>query len=148
MKSSKNYIWIIILVVILIIAGGFYLMIGEKDNGEKTPSVPSPTPTPTPSIAVPSPSPTETEPELQTYNVEMRNMVYSPATLTIKKGETVTWTNYDKGTSHTVTSTTGNELGSEFLKTGESYSHTFEKEGKFVYYCIPHSGTHGEIIVK
>lgn len=94
------------------------------------------------------PAPTPPSQQSETYNVEIKNSLYSPKVLTIKNGDTVIWTNYDKTTTHTITSTSGKELSSKFLKYGENYTHTFNKEGKFFYYCIAHTSAHGEIIVE
>lgn len=118
----------------------------EIPNTNQNPSQPSPTPpqaNPTP----PEITPTPAQEQSQTHNIEI-NHGYSPKELTIKKGDTVIWTNVDTKTSHTITSTSGGELKSKFLKYGETYSHTFEKEGKFFYYCIPHDSEHGQVIVK
>ena len=45
-------------------------------------------------------------------NVEIINFAYQPSDITIKVGDTVTWTNKDS-VGHTVTSDDGNELDSE-----------------------------------
>jgi len=69
-------------------------------------------------------------------SVEISNFAFNPSTLKVKKGTTVIWTNKD-GTSHTVTSDT-NQFSSDFLGTGQSFRHTFDKTGSFQYHCQPH----------
>ncbi len=153
------------MIIILVIGAAFILL--TKNNVQEIPDVvPSDTQTnvdetppqisdETPSQIQDSGNISEANDSVQTsnvagakiHNIEIRNMAYSPATLTIKKGDTVIWVNYDKGTTHTVTSTRGNELSSSFLKIGENYTHTFNTTGKFVYYCIPHASSHGDVIV-
>jgi amicyanin len=73
-----------------------------------------------------------------TKTVEIMDYKYSPATLTVKVGDTVTWTNHDSA-PHDVTITEGPEkFKSPTLKKGESFSYTFEKAGKYSYYCSIH----------
>lgn len=80
-------------------------------------------------------------------NIEIKNFAFSPSTLTIKVGETVTWTNNDS-TSHTVTSDSGNELSSGSISPSQTYSHTFNTAGTFDYHCSIHSSMKGKIIVE
>lgn len=82
-----------------------------------------------------------------THNIEISGFSFQPATLTIKKGDTVKWTNQDS-TSHTVTSDSGSELDSELLSNEQSYSHTFNEAGTFDYYCTPHPSMKAKIIVE
>jgi amicyanin len=84
----------------------------------------------------------------QTANsIEIKNFAFSPSTLTIKTGETVTWTN-DDSTTHTITSDTGSELGSGSISTGQTYSHTFNTAGTFDYHCSIHTSMKGKVIVE
>jgi plastocyanin len=70
---------------------------------------------------------------------------YSPATLTIKVGRTVTWINQDIA-AHTVTSTTG-AFNSGNMKSGAVFSYTFTQPGNYSYYCTYHSWMKGSIMV-
>ena len=79
-----------------------------------------------------------------TVNIE--NFAFSPGTLTIKVGQTVTWTNKDS-TSHTVTSDSGNELISSTLSNSQTYTHTFNSVGTFNYHCSIHTSMKASIIV-
>lgn len=83
----------------------------------------------------------------QAYNIEIKGYAFNPSTLTIKAGDTVTWTNKDN-TQHTVTSDSGGELSSPYLSNGNSYQHTFTITGTFRYHCGPHPGMKGTIIVE
>ena len=82
-----------------------------------------------------------------TKEVEISGFAFSPATLTIKKGDTVKWTNQDS-TRHTVTSDSGSELDSQSLGNGQSYSHTFASAGTFNYHCALHPNMKAKIIVE
>ena len=82
-----------------------------------------------------------------TVTVEIKDFAFNPATITIKKGTTVTWTNQDSA-PHTVTSESGNELDSPTLSKGQSYSHTFNEVGTFSYYCTIHPRIKGNVVVE
>lgn len=78
--------------------------------------------------------------------VEIKNFAFSPVTITISKGQTVTWTNMDSA-PHTVTSTSG-IFDSGSIGNGQTFSYTFNTAGTFEYYCTIHpSMPHGEVIV-
>ncbi|HEX2766158.1 MAG TPA: cupredoxin family copper-binding protein [Candidatus Limnocylindria bacterium] len=77
--------------------------------------------------------------------VEIEDFAFTPATLTIQVGETVTWTNLDQ-VEHTATSTSG-AFDSGLLGQGESYSVTFTEAGTYDYLCTPHPSMTGQIVV-
>ena len=70
--------------------------------------------------------------------------VFSPASLTVAAGDTVTWTN--NGTQpHDVT---GSGLASGTLQSGQGYSHTFASAGNFSYICSIHPFMKGSVTVQ
>ena len=83
----------------------------------------------------------------KTYSIDIEDFAYSIEELRIKMGDTVVWTNQDN-VMHTVTSDSGNELDSEFLSKGESYTSTFNTRGTYDYYCSPHPYITGTIVVE
>ena len=78
--------------------------------------------------------------------VTLANFAFSPATLTVKAGTTVTWTNNDS-TTHTVTSDTG-VFNSGNLAPNATFSYTFSTAGTYAYHCSIHSTMKGTIIVQ
>ena len=78
-------------------------------------------------------------------SIVISNYSFSPQTLTIKKGTTVTWTNKDLA-RHTVT-VDDNSFESSFFGQGEIYSHTFNDVGTITYHCSPHPYMKATIIV-
>jgi plastocyanin len=83
----------------------------------------------------------------QTSNVTIQNFAFSPSTLTIKPGTTVTWTNKDN-TDHTATSQSGPEsFDSKNIAQDKSYSFKFTKEGTYQYICTIHPYMKGTIVV-
>ena len=93
-------------------------------------------------------------------NVTMRLIAYKPATLTIKAGTTVTWSQMDAG-AHTVTSGTVEQGGafvtempdgkfnSGDIATGKTFEFTFDEAGTYPYFCEIHPATmRGEVLVQ
>ncbi|HWZ15181.1 MAG TPA: cupredoxin family copper-binding protein [Mucilaginibacter sp.] len=78
-------------------------------------------------------------------SVSIKNMAFSPDTLRIKTGTTVTWMNND-GMTHTVTSNTA-LFDSGNLAAGLSFQYTFNAAGTFTYYCVIHAGMRGVVVV-
>jgi len=66
--------------------------------------------------------------------VTIANFAFSPAAVTVKVGDTVTWTNNDS-VPHTVT---GADFDSGQLAPGATFSHQFTKAGSFDYKCTIH----------
>lgn len=78
--------------------------------------------------------------------VGIDNFSYTPATLTIAAGQSVTWVNHDD-VPHTVTAD-DKRYTSKTLDTDDRYSHTFTAAGEFSYFCALHPHMTGKIIVK
>jgi len=78
--------------------------------------------------------------------VEMASMAFSPLTLTVAKGTTVTWKNADN-TAHTSTSN-ANVWDTGNLAPGASTTTTFNTAGTFNYHCTYHSMMTGTIVVQ
>ena len=72
---------------------------------------------------------------------------FSPNTLTLSVGGTVTWTNHDN-VPHVVSSADNQFKKSPLLKTGQSFSHIFTTTGTYAYFCSIHPRMTGKIIVK
>lgn len=105
----------------------------SKDSSN--PSYASSTPAPAPVPAAPN-------------TVVMTGMVFSPATITVPVGTTVTWKNND-GIAHTSTSDTGVwDTGN--MAAGASTTTTFNTAGTFPYRCTYHAtmGMKGTVIVQ
>lgn len=73
---------------------------------------------------------------------------FSPTSLVVKRGTTVTFTNKDNA-NHTVTSSSG-KFDSGKIKSDESFKHTFNDIGTFNFFCNYHSSQQeqGAIIVQ
>ena len=77
--------------------------------------------------------------------VTIQGFAFDPATLTVKVGTTVTWTNKD-GRTHTITSNDG-LWDSGRVSDGATYVRVFDTAGSFSYHCTIHSSMKGTIVV-
>lgn len=102
------------------------------------------------------------------YTIEMTSEGFSPKELTIKQGDTVTWLNKDtadrwpasaKHPTHetypgsSITKCQTSEKGSIFdackgMKTGESWSFTFNEKGTWAYHDHINAKLFGKVIVE
>ena len=73
---------------------------------------------------------------VQAATVDITDFLYDPATVTVSKGGTVTWTNNDKA-PHTAT-TEDDSFDTGSLDKGDSAKVTFEEPGTFKYICTFH----------
>jgi len=73
------------------------------------------------------------------------NFTFSPQKLTVKVGDTITWTNHDD-IPHTVTST--GHFRSKALDTDDKFSFTFTTPGAFEYFCSLHPHMQGSVVVE
>ncbi len=77
--------------------------------------------------------------------VMIKNFAFSPSSLTIPVGATVTWKNDDVA-AHTATSTSP-AFDSGNLDNGQHFSFTFLKAGTYQYVCSYHPNMTGQIVV-
>jgi plastocyanin len=78
--------------------------------------------------------------------VMIDNFVYSPVSLTVKVGTTVTWINHDD-IPHTVDSTQG-KFKSAALDTDDKFEFQFKEAGEYPFYCRIHPKMTGKVIVQ
>ena len=77
--------------------------------------------------------------------VQIKNDAFSPQTLAVTAGQTVTFTN-DDDDAHTVTATDGS-FDSKGLDTNDVWRHAFTKPGRYPYFCQLHPFMKGTIVV-
>ena len=76
--------------------------------------------------------------------VTIDNFAFSPASVNVKVGQQVTWTN-KQGVDHTVTADGG--AFDQAMPSGATFSFTFTKAGTFPYHCNIHPSMHGTVVV-
>ena len=79
--------------------------------------------------------------------VSIDNFTFGPASLTVKAGTTVTWTNKDD-IPHGIASSNNAFTRSKALDTDDSYSFTFTTPGTYQYFCYVHPHMVGTIVVQ
>jgi len=87
-----------------------------------------------------------TAPTATRASVSMAGRSFSPATVTIAAGGSVTFRN-DDDRAHTVTATDG-AFDSGTIGSGASWKRTFAKAGTFAYLCAIHPDMTGRVVVK
>jgi plastocyanin len=80
----------------------------------------------------------------ESASIDIQNFAFNPATLKIKQGTTVVWTNNDS-VPHQIKS---DAFNSDRLSQGQSFSFTFKTAGRFDYICAIHTTMAGTIIVQ
>ena len=71
---------------------------------------------------------------------------FTPPTLAVSVGTTVTWGNNDTIT-HTSTADAG-QWDSSTFGSGQTFTHKFDTAGSFKYHCTIHPGMTGTIVVQ
>jgi plastocyanin len=77
--------------------------------------------------------------------VHIDNFVFEPATLTVKVGTTVTWTNRDD-IPHTVVC--AGKFRSKTMDTDGTFTFTFAAAGEYKYFCSLHPHMQGVVKVE
>jgi plastocyanin len=78
--------------------------------------------------------------------VSISGYAFDPVTITIKAGQSITWTNKDS-VVHTVTADDGSWASKE-LANGDTYTQTFTTAGTYNYHCAAHPYMTGTVIVE
>ena len=79
--------------------------------------------------------------------LSIHNFTFTPQTLTVKAGTTVTWINKDD-IPHGIASSNNAFKKSGALDTDDSYSFTFTTPGTYKYFCYLHPNMVGSIVVE
>lgn len=77
--------------------------------------------------------------------VTIKNYGFAPASLSVKAGTRITWTNHD-ATAHTATADQGS-LDTGTINPGQSKTIDFNKPGTYPYHCAFHAFMTGTIKV-
>jgi plastocyanin len=83
---------------------------------------------------------------IEPTQVSIDNFSFSPQSVEVLAGTTVTWINHDD-VPHTIKDT-ARQFKSNTLDTDDSYSLTFTKPGEYSYFCGIHPHMVGKIVVK
>jgi plastocyanin len=81
------------------------------------------------------------------YTVAIDNFSFTPSSLTVPVGATVTWLNRDD-VPHTIVSSDRQPMKSPVLDTDDRFTYTFSKAGTYTYFCSVHPRMTGQIVVQ
>ncbi len=115
--------------MILVTAGIFVISCGKSSSGYNS----------NPGGGTPPPPPAGN-------SVSIKDMAFSPATLNVTAGTTVTWTNNDAIT-HTVTADDAS-FDSGNVAAGATFTHKFTAAATVSYHCKIHAGMTASVVVK
>jgi plastocyanin len=76
----------------------------------------------------------------------MRNVAFSPRSVTLKVGEKVTWVNRER-VPHNVVATSGARFRSANLLENQAFSFRPTRAGTIRYVCTIHQGMTGTLVV-
>ncbi len=81
--------------------------------------------------------------------VSIKDFAYSPTTLTVHVGDTVTWSNMEDSSSHVPHTATAADRSwnTGVIQPGSAGSVTFRTAGTFAYLCTIHPDMTGTIVV-
>lgn len=98
-----------------------------------------------PDMPMPQATTSTSTPPVAGTAVTITDFAFAPANLTVKVGDTVTWTNKDEE-PHNVVANDGS-FRSPGLDSDGTYSYTFTKAGSFDYICGIHPFMRGTVVV-
>lgn len=117
--------WLVVIVAALVLLGIGYFAFTYK-NGQNTTN--------------------QNVTPVSTNQVSIENFSFNPASVTVKAGDTVTWTNNDS-VMHTVKSADG-LFNSGDIQSGGKFQFTFPNVGTFNYSCAIHPSMQGKVTVE
>jgi halocyanin-like protein len=90
----------------------------------------------------------ESEPTVE-VGVGSNGLAFGPAAVHVDNGATVTWEWTGEGGSHNVVHQDGNFESDLTGEAGATFTHTFDEDGIYNYYCDPHrsAGMLGSVVV-
>jgi plastocyanin len=132
----------LIVLFLALVAGGLSAVACGSSGGSAT-STPQVTKAPAATESAATSTPTAGG---QTTMVTIKDFEFTPASVTVKLGDTVMWTN-DGPSTHTVTADDGS-FESGDLSAGKTFSHMFQTAGTFTYHCSIHPFMTAEVIVQ
>lgn len=83
--------------------------------------------------------------------ITMKELKFEPDTVTIKKGQSVTWKNEDRRSRQVMSGAPPvmtDAFMSPVLEKGESWTHTFSEKGEHPYHDMRIPGQAGRVIVE
>src|SRR3954451_3903014 len=109
-----------------------------SSGASATPNAPASAPAASASASAPASAASGT-------TVDIKGFAFAPPTISVKVGDTVTWTNQDS-VAHTAT-LDDKSVDSGNIAQGAKFDHAFTQAGTFAYHCSIHPQMKGTITV-
>ncbi len=100
---------------------------------------------PAPAASAATQVPAATSAPAAEASVTIQNFAFAPAELSVKVGQSITWTNKDS-TAHTVTLDDAS-LDSGNVAGDATFNHAFTAAGTFAYHCSIHPSMKATVVV-
>jgi plastocyanin len=81
------------------------------------------------------------------HAVMMSNYAFAPSSITVRVGDSISWTNHDQAPHNVVTTSAPVTINSPTLSDGQSWSYTFTAAGTYSYICGVHPDMHATVVV-
>lgn len=144
---DRRLVTALVVIALLVIAGGAYAVVKNQPTASNQTTSNTNGMSSMPTNNTNNPSNKGSETPAASDKVSIKNFAFSPASITVTKGTTVTWTNNDT-TVHTVVETDGKDgPNSSDVKPGDSYTFTFSQAGTYQYHCSLHPQMTGTVTV-
>jgi LPXTG-motif cell wall-anchored protein len=85
--------------------------------------------------------------EPSTVYINVRNLTFTPATITVIRGSSVLWPNNDRA-AHAITGDTTDGPRGGVMQPGQQFGFSFNHVGTFTYHCAIHPEMRGTVVVK
>jgi amicyanin len=124
------------------------ILIGFAVTRQPSSTTTSATASPSTSTSATATSSASASPDQSATTVTITSSSFAPASITVKKGTTVTWKNEDSF-DHDVTAdiASNNAPASNAFGLNQTYSFTFQQAGTYSYHCSIHPFMKGTVIV-
>lgn len=149
MQKQKGNALLVILVIVALGIGAYYLATGKSQ--QPAPEATEETTGSTESNETVKDESTEGEDAMTAegeVEVSIENFAFSPKTITVKPGTTISVTNLDS-VGHTLTADNRTSFDTGMLNKGETATITAPDEpGEYPFHCTPHPYMTGTIVVE
>lgn len=139
---NKTTAIVLIVIIVLVVGVGILLYSNSQNNNSSTNNSSSSSISSDTSLLNISSSSSQSSSK---SSILITNRLFSPSSITVPVGTTVTWTNQDSY-SHNIVENTG-AFNSGLLSNGSTFSYTFTSAGTFNYNCSIHPDMTGSIVV-
>lgn len=143
---NKNVLIAVVVIIILLVGGLFILGRKSSSPSQMENMNMAPTNSTGTTSTTNTTAPSVTQPSAVGNAVTIQNFSFSPSTITIHPGDSITWTNMDSA-PHSATADDGS-FDTGVLQKGQSKTLKFSSMGTFTYHCSVHPSMKAKVVVQ